>query len=233
MLLDDVFSALDRTTRHQISSRLLGPRGLLRNLGATVLFTTHDSKSDNPKKGAPFSGSLKQISASISKLADEVYEITDFGGLAPVLAQTTSNEAKAASFCEKGSTANSSSPNDENSVTGHAEQAAATVAQEANDDNDELEKPVSDKQVYLRYARAMGFRNAGLFLFLVIAFAVCLKMPGMLNPHLKSSACSCTALLSHLFFPDLGQIFGHNGGPMPLNKVTRVAITTGSGFMHS
>lgn len=45
VLLDDVFSALDRTTKHHIATRLLGPEGLLRRLGTTVLFATHDCKS--------------------------------------------------------------------------------------------------------------------------------------------------------------------------------------------
>lgn len=96
---------------------------------------------------------------------------------------TTANEASA--------TMDSSILSDENAATADAEPAAATtVPLKTNDEKVELEKPVSDKQVYLRYARAMGFRNAGIFLLLVIAFAVCLKMPGMLKPALP-------LLLSH------------------------------------
>lgn len=45
MLLDDVFSALDGTTKQLVSGRLLGPSGLFSRLGTTVIFTTHDGES--------------------------------------------------------------------------------------------------------------------------------------------------------------------------------------------
>ncbi|KAJ4417724.1 hypothetical protein N0V82_005998 [Gnomoniopsis sp. IMI 355080] len=144
VLLDDVFSALDRTTRHQVSTRLLGPEGLLRKSGATVLFTTHD--------------------ASIARLADEVYEISVYGTLAPAFAQAKGS-------IEKATATKSANLNDENALKAHAELAVATVAQKTGYENDDLKKPVSDRQVYLRYARAMGFQNTGIFLFLTIAFA--------------------------------------------------------------
>ena len=80
-------------------------------------------------------------------------------------------------------------------MTAHAEPAAATVAQKANTENADREKIVSDRQVYMRYARAMGWQNAGIFLFLMMAFAVCLKFPGMLmlgRPALLSQTALTT-----------------------------------------
>lgn len=44
-LLDDVTSAVDRPTCAEIATRLLGPTGLLKALGATVIMTTHTGKS--------------------------------------------------------------------------------------------------------------------------------------------------------------------------------------------
>jgi ABC-type thiamine transport system ATPase subunit len=44
LLLDDPFSALDKTTRDLILIRLFGASGLLRKLGTTVIYTTHDGK---------------------------------------------------------------------------------------------------------------------------------------------------------------------------------------------
>lgn len=44
MLLDDVLSALDSTTQSIIVERLLGPGGLFRKLGTTVVLATHASK---------------------------------------------------------------------------------------------------------------------------------------------------------------------------------------------
>jgi ATP-binding cassette, subfamily C (CFTR/MRP), member 1 len=42
LLLDNVFSGLDNTTKNYIFSRLLGPGGLLRNGSTAVVLTTHD-----------------------------------------------------------------------------------------------------------------------------------------------------------------------------------------------
>lgn len=44
VLLDDVLSALDAKTEHNVVERLLGPTGLLRKLGTTVVLATHASK---------------------------------------------------------------------------------------------------------------------------------------------------------------------------------------------
>jgi ABC-type methionine transport system ATPase subunit len=41
LVLDDVFSALDLKTSQEILDRLLGPAGVLRVLGITVVMTTH------------------------------------------------------------------------------------------------------------------------------------------------------------------------------------------------
>ncbi|KAI5206442.1 putative ABC transporter [Aureobasidium subglaciale] len=45
IILDDVFSALDANTEEAINSRLLGRRGLLRELGTTVVLVTHSQKA--------------------------------------------------------------------------------------------------------------------------------------------------------------------------------------------
>ena len=44
MLFDDILSALDNTTGSLIFERLLGPSGILRKLGTTVVLATHASK---------------------------------------------------------------------------------------------------------------------------------------------------------------------------------------------
>ncbi|KAK1570181.1 canalicular multispecific organic anion transporter 1 [Colletotrichum navitas] len=157
VLLDDVFSALDRTTRRQISTRLLGPRGLLRRLGTTVLFTAHD--------------------ASITTLADEVYEISADGGLASIPIQKSTNSEKTEDHIDKLAHINDTDTDGKNRISSGA--AATNGAQEIENVESKAEKLVSDRQVYIRYAQAMGFKNAGIFLFLVISFAVCLKLPDL------------------------------------------------------
>jgi ATP-binding cassette, subfamily C (CFTR/MRP), member 1 len=42
LFLDNVFSALDTSTKHSISERLFGPKGVLRSIGSTVLMVTYD-----------------------------------------------------------------------------------------------------------------------------------------------------------------------------------------------
>ena len=44
MLLDDVFSGMDGSTSTEVSERLIGPAGLLRTLGSTVVLVTSNRK---------------------------------------------------------------------------------------------------------------------------------------------------------------------------------------------
>ncbi|KAK1969081.1 canalicular multispecific organic anion transporter 1 [Colletotrichum sublineola] len=157
VLLDDVFSALDRTTRQRISTRLLGPRGLLRRLGTTVVFTTHD--------------------ASITTLADEIYEISIDGELSSNLIQKSSNSEKAEDTMDEVVQIVNSDTDAKISLASVA--PATKSALEIGNEESKAEKLVSDRQVYLRYAQAMGFKNAGVFLILVIGFAICLKLPDL------------------------------------------------------
>ncbi|KAM3454998.1 hypothetical protein NHJ6243_008687 [Beauveria neobassiana] len=52
IILDDVFSALDRRTKKRVATKLLGSGGLLRQLKTTVIYTTHDKEpSDEEDAG--------------------------------------------------------------------------------------------------------------------------------------------------------------------------------------
>jgi len=44
IILDDVFSGMDAHTTDIVSSRLLGPKGLLRMIPTTVIIATHSRK---------------------------------------------------------------------------------------------------------------------------------------------------------------------------------------------
>ena len=44
LLLDDVLSALDAKTESLVAEKVLGPQGLTRKLGTTVILVTHSSK---------------------------------------------------------------------------------------------------------------------------------------------------------------------------------------------
>ena len=47
IILDDVLSALDATTERHIVDNLIGPKGLFKELGTTVLLITHASMSSS------------------------------------------------------------------------------------------------------------------------------------------------------------------------------------------
>lgn len=48
LVMDDVFSALDHRTSQTILERLLGPDGILRTLGTTVVMATHSREYSIP-----------------------------------------------------------------------------------------------------------------------------------------------------------------------------------------
>ncbi|KAM0669638.1 hypothetical protein ACQRIU_000033 [Beauveria bassiana] len=72
VILDDVFSTLDRRTKKRVATKLLGSQGLLRQLKTTVIYTTHDK--------------------NLAALADEVYEIQKDGSLNKVSAAEIEEE---------------------------------------------------------------------------------------------------------------------------------------------
>ena len=49
IILDDVLSALDAITQRRITRHLFGPKGLFKELGATVFLITHDSRHSFPQ----------------------------------------------------------------------------------------------------------------------------------------------------------------------------------------
>ncbi|POR33115.1 Canalicular multispecific organic anion transporter 1 [Tolypocladium paradoxum] len=163
VLLDDVFSALDRTTRQLVSTRLLGPSGLLHRLGTTVIYTTH--------------------SKQIASFANEIYEIDDQGRLQP----STTQHLEEIHFREEVDGVTSSNTSSEKPTTGDSvEQRGAeaepmdsqgAMSKLLSEETSSPSKAVSDRSVYMRYIRAMGFLNAGTFLILGIFFAFCFRFP--------------------------------------------------------
>ncbi|EQL00063.1 canalicular multispecific organic anion transporter 1 [Ophiocordyceps sinensis CO18] len=161
VLLDDVFSALDGTTKQLVSGRLLGPSGLFSRLGTTVILTTHD----------------KQIAA----LANEVYEITDQGDFNPFSAQSmdesdSMEEIKVVSL----------EHDSQLSAKEKHENAGAEPSTSKSSCNQLTLPPkpclpdtMSDKAVYMCYIRAMGFVNALAFLALGVIFALCSMLPNL------------------------------------------------------
>lgn len=150
--------------------------------------------------------------ASITTLADEVYEISANRGLTPILMQkpTNSEEAEAITI-DKVVPTDGADPDEKDTMASEAT-STTTVSRNIENEEDKAKKPVSDRQVYLRYARAMGFKNAGIFLILIVGFAICLKFPGMSLYGPVNSALYHFALvtISGLkFYRSLGTMVGN------------------------
>jgi ABC-type nitrate/sulfonate/bicarbonate transport system ATPase subunit len=47
-ILDDVLSSLDASTERHITSKLIDPKGLFKQLGSTVILITHAGRSHKP-----------------------------------------------------------------------------------------------------------------------------------------------------------------------------------------
>ncbi|KYK55948.1 hypothetical protein DCS_07913 [Drechmeria coniospora] len=176
VLLDDVFSALDRKSRERISVRLMGPHGLFRRMGTTVLFTTHDSKGQLPYLALMyllFSNASLTTPGHIASFADEVYHIDDQGRLRVSTSDFLGVEENANSGEDEGG------DDIGREVEAKAETKVACLKetdQQVPGVNDSTSH-VSDRRVFLRYVRAMGYTNAAVFLVFGITFAVTFSFP--------------------------------------------------------
>ncbi|KAJ5946436.1 ABC transporter transmembrane domain type 1 [Penicillium verhagenii] len=75
LLLDDIFSALDRKTKGKIISRLLGADGLLRKTKSTVILVTHENGCLSQEE--PCVGNVYQEIKSDAVEAEEVKEFSE------------------------------------------------------------------------------------------------------------------------------------------------------------
>ncbi|XWW92149.1 hypothetical protein V2A60_000071 [Cordyceps javanica] len=158
ILLDDVFSALDRRTKKRVATKLLGSEGLLRQLNTTVIYTTHDN--------------------TVAALADEVYEIQKDGSLSKVSAdieEEPSDEDVAENEASEDRNASSGSVPPSN----HTEATRTDSTAEPKPKKTKSTKLIGDRAVYLRYIRAMGYPNAIIFLLAGIVFAVAFMFPNL------------------------------------------------------
>jgi len=163
LLLDDVFSALDPATKTKIAHRLLGPMGLARSCQMTVLFTTHDR--------------------SLVGFADEAYEIDTEGHLI----STDATAVQPGDPRQDGDYIGILDFEDEVIETvrakdGEKDAEVRTVdCTEGGDAKNQETKgeTISDREVYMTYARSMGLPHAFVFLIAGIAFSVTLKLPDL------------------------------------------------------
>ncbi|KAK3900029.1 P-loop containing nucleoside triphosphate hydrolase protein [Staphylotrichum tortipilum] len=170
LILDDVFSALDPSTKSKIANRLLGPKGLARSHQMTVLSTTHDR--------------------SLLVFADEAYEIDSAGHLVRIDIDAHPQAEQGDADDEGGLDSGPSVPlplSVENEKV--APPRSTSDAPESTNSQDEGERKhkaqntpppaITDRQVYKTYAESMGLRHALVFLVAGITFGVALKLPDL------------------------------------------------------
>ncbi|KAH8698352.1 multidrug resistance-associated protein [Talaromyces proteolyticus] len=137
LLLDDVFSALDRKTRTTITTRLLGVDGLLRKANSTVVLVTHE---------------MDQLS-----LADQIYVLSD--------GRLRQKEPRDGNIYQgMGSDAVENEGSKGLLALGVEDKAA--MFSKVNE-IDDLRRATGDSAVYTYYLRYVGWTNAVIFIFFV------------------------------------------------------------------
>ncbi|KAM3509320.1 hypothetical protein MY10362_000655 [Beauveria mimosiformis] len=149
LLLDDVFSALDRRTKLHVAENVLQTRDSADQ--RTVIFTTHDEH--------------------IANMADEVYEINVTGTLVrrPKMEAPPPQEIEATD--KSGSSVEATKEEASTSDTNEGASSPSSTTSPA------AEPAFKDMDVYKMYLRSMGLGNAIIFLFLGCLFAVSFKFP--------------------------------------------------------
>ncbi|ATY65911.1 ATP-binding cassette [Cordyceps militaris] len=147
LLLDDVFSALDRRTKLHVAESVL--RKCDSPDQSTVILTTHDEY--------------------IANMADEVYEIDATG----TLIQRPETDVPPAEASPTNSGSSDEAPKEEASTSDDIQgySSSSSTPTPATD------PAVKDMDVYKMYLRSMGLGNAIVFLLLGSLFAVALKFP--------------------------------------------------------
>ncbi|KAF7524095.1 hypothetical protein PCG10_005999 [Penicillium crustosum] len=137
LLLDDIFSALDRKTKTTIIARLLGVGGLLRKANSTVVLVTHDTEQ------LPCADQLYVLSDGRLRL-EEPRE----GNLYQEMGSDTVDAGELTKIPEL------------------ATEDKAAMVSDANE-IDDLRRAAGDSAVYKYYSRYVGWMNAMIFVLFV------------------------------------------------------------------
>ncbi|KAH8912445.1 putative ATP-binding cassette transporter [Coniochaeta sp. PMI_546] len=151
LLLDDIFSSIDNTTKHVINERLLGSQGLLRALGTTVLHVTQDS--------------------IFQQSADKILEIRE----ETVLQSLFSPNIKGAP-----NDSTPTSPSIDETVTNTLPpKNDKSPAHDMKNQEQEAPAMISDRQVYRAYIDSIGRAQMVIFLAAGVVTAFFLRFPDL------------------------------------------------------
>ena len=161
LILDDTFSGLDAESEDAIFTRLLGRRGLLRQLGTTVLLVSH--------------------AAHRLSYADHIIALTSDGAVseAGTFQELMSRGGYISSLSARHKTESGEDTNDKTKPLD-----AEDPKKSADTAVEEVVRSLGDIQVYKYYFGAVGWRNTAGFFVMIISFAFFSRFPG------KYSICS-------------------------------------------
>ncbi|OOO06299.1 ABC transporter transmembrane region [Aspergillus oryzae] len=137
LLLDDIFSALDRKTKTTIIARLLGVDGLLRKVKSTIVLVTHE---------------MEQLCR-----ADQIYVLSD-GHLRP--------EEPCEGHVHQGPGDDAVEADGSTGFIELTIEDKAAMISEANE-VDDLRRAAGDSAVYMYYWHYLGWTKAAVFVFFV------------------------------------------------------------------
>ncbi|KAJ5817100.1 P-loop containing nucleoside triphosphate hydrolase protein [Penicillium robsamsonii] len=138
LLLDDIFSALDRKTKDTIITRLLGVNGLLRKADWTIILVTHEVEH--------------------LPCVDQIYVLSD-GRL--------NQQDLCKGNVYQGFRSDDVEAQGSNETPGLVIEDKAAMVSDANE-VDDLRRATGDSAVYMYYLRYVGWTNAVIFVFFVI-----------------------------------------------------------------
>ncbi|KAF6831810.1 ABC multidrug transporter [Colletotrichum musicola] len=162
LLLDDVFSGLDNVTSKAVFQRLLGPDGLLRQAGMTILLATNHV---NFLPSADFITMIEDNAILHNQIA--------FDSVAPSVWGHLAEDVKGKEPAEA-SEDDDEKPTEE-AKPGKPEPPAATNTRGPSEA--EITRQTGDTEVYKLYFSSIGWRMMGPFICMTVLFVAFIKLP--------------------------------------------------------
>ncbi|KAK4168151.1 ABC transporter [Cladorrhinum sp. PSN259] len=162
-ILDDVFSQLDVSTQHNIAHSLLGPDGLFRRWGTTVVMTASSSRL------LSYADKLLALDKD-GKVIQEgrLEDLQKVPGYIQDILQPHDQSEPSDTTIESAT----SSQENHSSVTAPAQVKADDTKEKEDPDTEDAKPPGTDLSVYKYYLSRINWKNTAVFLVFQVALAV-------------------------------------------------------------
>lgn len=186
-ILDDILSALDRTTEKSVVDRLFGKDGIFQNLNTTVIMVTHASEHMISFL-IVHSALADMYIVQYLPLADQVVVLSDTDSTVQVASYENVHSAGLVKLVEQ---ENREEGSEETLVHSPSNDFDKSIADD--DAARDLLRQTGDFAVYDTYFRTVGFLPAFTFIIFVIIYAFCSSFSRELTPslNLNSKTNSC------------------------------------------